>query len=114
MSTEKVRNNSQTATLNDADLNEATGGYTYTEIASTGKYYHWTGENSQRDSKYLCPNCKRGVHYGSWKRYYCDPCDASWYDESRLLPNIGGGSWREISQAEYEEGLSGKREHLYR
>ena len=42
-----------------------------------GRYYHYTGKESQRDSKYVCPVCGRSVHYGSGWRYYCDFCNKS-------------------------------------
>lgn len=108
MTAESMQSKNQAAALNDTDLNEVTGGYEYIEVASSGRYYHWTGA-SHSDSKYLCPNCKRPVHRGSWSRYYCDPCDASWYNESPLIPNFSSNSWQEISEAEYEKACSANR-----
>lgn len=86
--------------LVDEDLAEANGGVTHHD-KSADKYYMWIGYDN--DDKYLCPNCRRPVHIGSWLRYYCDPCNASWLDESRLVPSIASGTWKEIPREEYSE-----------
>ena len=67
--------------LKKEELEQVSGGYNLTEI--DGRYYHYTGKESQRDSKYVCPVCGRSVHYGSGWRYYCDFCDKSW----NIMPN---------------------------
>ncbi len=87
--------------LQDADLEQVTGGYRLYHDRGTDKYYKWTGENFG-DNKYLCPNCKRPVHLGWWLKFYCDPCNASWMDESRLLPNYSSGLWNEITKDEFD------------
>ena len=51
--------------------------------------YEWKGTDDNK--KYLCPNCHRPVHPGSWGRYYCDPCNESWYLEGSLERNPTGG-----------------------
>ena len=51
--------------------------------------YEWKGTDDNK--KYLCPRCHRPVHTGSWGRYYCDPCDESWYFEGSLEMNPNGG-----------------------
>ena len=102
MTSENAQNKNQATALNDSELNEVTGGYNYTHDASTDKYYQWNGNDLEEDHKYVCPNCKRPVHHGLWRRFYCDPCDASWLQEDRLLPNLNSGLWREISKSDYE------------
>lgn len=102
MSTENLppnANRNDPAPIADADLAEVNGGKKYHD-ESTGKYYEWRGNDL--DEKYLCPNCRRPVHFGSWLRYYCDPCNGSWLYESSLIPNIAGGSWKEITKEEYD------------
>lgn len=85
--------------LKKEELEQVSGGYNLTEI--DGRYYHYTGKESQRDSKYVCPVCGRSVHYGSGWRYYCDFCDKSWFFERGLNPNLSSGLWEEISEEEY-------------
>lgn len=87
--------------LADEDLADVAGGYDKYHDESPDRYYIWDG-NSRTYAKYLCPNCRRPVHEGLGARYYCDPCDASWYIESRLVPNIGAGYWKEVSKQEYQ------------
>ena len=48
--------------------------------------YKWNGTDDSK--KWLCPNCGRPVHYGSGWRYYCDPCDESWFVENLRQPNF--------------------------
>ena len=111
MTAENTNRNDQVNALNDTDLSEVAGGYTYVEFESLGIYYRWNGDDNNR--KYLCPNCKQPVHMGSWGRYYCDPCNASWYNEAPLRPNISSGMWQEISKDEYERGKQAKRLDRY-
>ena len=85
--------------LKKEELEQVSGGYNLTKI--DGRYYHYTGKDCQRDSKYVCPVCGRSVHYGSGWRYYCDFCDKSWFFERGLNPNISSGLWEEISEEEY-------------
>ena len=92
--------------LSDEQLGGVAGGQT--ECTYNGKRYKYVGATDagssagrnwrdDYDKCYLCPNCGRPVHYGSWFRYYCDPCDESWYYESKLIPNLTTGVWKEIS-----------------
>ncbi len=85
----------------DEILGEVNGGYDKYHDSSAEKYYIWNG-NSRTAEKYLCPNCGRPVHYGSGWRYYCDPCNESWFFESSLRPNIAAGYWKEVSEEEYK------------
>ncbi len=87
--------------LTDAELAEVTGGLDFLHVSSTDKYYRWSGSSSQDGQKFLCPNCGRPVHSGSMYRYYCDPCNESWYFESKLVPNFSSGLWKQISRVEY-------------
>ena len=94
--------------LTDDQLQQVAGGRQYHSFR--GKYYKYTGGgrndswDSNWDKCYLCPNCGRPVHYGSWARYYCDPCDESWYWETKLDLNLSSGLWQEISESEYKDG----------
>lgn len=89
------------AELADKELGEVDGGgINKYHDESANKYYQWKGYDI--DDKYLCPNCKRPVHFGSWLRYYCDPCNGSWLYESSLVPNIAGGYWKRIAKEEYD------------
>lgn len=88
-------------TVADEELADVTGGYDKYHDDSTDKYYIWNG-NSRLSQKYLCPNCGLPVHEGLGYRYYCDPCNASWFYESPLKPNIGAGYWKEVTKREYE------------
>ena len=87
--------------LSDEQLGEVTGGQT--ECTYNGKRYKYVGTpgwfsyKRDWDKCYLCPNCGRPVHYGAFYRYYCDACDESWYYESKLIPNLTTGVWKEIS-----------------
>ena len=68
--------------------------------------YEWKGTDDNK--KYLCPNCHRPVHPGSWGRYYCDPCNESWYLEGSLERNPTGG-WvyvRETKRVVTDPGLA--------
>ena len=56
---------------------------------------------------YECPVCGRIVRWGSWSRWYCDPCNQSWHEKSsQLLPNLNSGLWTSISQEEYDSRLT--------
>ena len=103
MSTEK---SNAAAAISDEQLDQVTGGYAIHGDTAADKYYAWEGSDTD-DSKYLCPNCKRPVHHGSWFRYYCDPCNASWFDEDKLLPNLNCGKWKRITKEEYNARVHG-------
>ena len=102
MTSENTQNKNQTASLNDSELGEVTGGFITYHDSASDTYYVWQGDATD-DSKYLCPNCKRPVHFGSWLRYYCDPCNASWLKEGRLLPNLNASLWKQVSEQEYRD-----------
>lgn len=99
--------------LNKEELEQVNGGYSLCE--RDGKYYEYIGdENSNKNLIYLCPICKRPVHYGSWWSYYCDPCNKSWFIEDDLDPNVNGGLWKEISESQfrtYERDTRSKYNH---
>ena len=91
--------------LNDGQLEGVAGGQM--ECSYNGKRYKYVGRlyeagsgksdyKEDWDKCYLCPNCGRPVHYGTGFRYYCDPCDESWFYESKLIPNLTTGMWKEI------------------
>ena len=61
--------------------------------------YEWVGTDD--NLKYICPNCHRPVHPGAGRRYYCDPCDESWYFESDLDMNMSSGGW--VFKRKYEK-----------
>ena len=84
--------------LTDEELGEIQGGYNYAHMGNN--YYEYTG--SDPDQKYLCPRCGRPVHKGWGWRFYCDPCDESWFVELALEPNLSSGAWTSISKEEYD------------
>ena len=84
--------------LTDEELGSIQGGYN--KVKARGHFYKYTG--TDLDNKYLCPNCGKPVHQGAGWRFYCDPCDESWFLESRLLANLDGGGWQTISRSEFE------------
>lgn len=98
MSTEKIN---ATSAIDDKDLEKVAGGANWVHFTQTDKYFKWTGSDFTRNGKYLCPRCKRPVHYGGGCRFYCDPCDCSWWDENLLLPDPSSGNWKEITAEEY-------------
>ncbi len=98
------KQNNSASVVPDQDLNEVTGGYITCEDSSTGKYYKYTGND--KDKKYACPNCGRPVHSGAGWRFYCNPCNESWFCEGLLRPNLNSGVWKEISEQEYYGGVS--------
>ena len=102
--------------LTDEEMDKVTGGLkeysvllrkevTWGGIQNVYAVYEWKGTDDNK--KYLCPTCHRPVHTGSWGRYYCDPCDESWYFEGSLEMNPNGG-WvyaREHSSVAGDPGL---------
>ena len=66
------------------------------DAADVIKRYEWEGGDINR--KYFCPNCGRFVHKGSWGRFYCDPCNESWYMEDFLKPNLDAWVFKEIRE----------------
>ena len=85
--------------LSDEELKVVQGGFSYWKN-NDGGYYKYTGSNP--DQKYLCPKCGRPVHEGTGWRFYCDPCDESWFFEDKLTPNLNSGAWTSISKEEYD------------
>lgn len=84
--------------LTDEQLKPVNGGLMETKYQ--GKRYRYVGDgkifyDSDWDKCYLCPNCGGPVHLGAWQRFYCDPCNESWYWESKLIPNLASGLWEE-------------------
>ena len=110
MTSENTQGKNQAVSLDDANLeNVSGGGLMYTHVESTDKYYMWTSSCFTHNGKYLCPRCGRPVHYGAGCRFYCDPCDCSWWYENHLLPDTSSGNWREISKEEYNYAMGGGR-----
>ena len=108
MNTENIN---AAAAMPDEDLAKVTGGEDWLQFSQTGKYYKWNGPADAYNGKYLCPRCKRPVHFGAGFRFYCDPCDCSWWFETMLLPDPSSGNWEEITRDEYYElknGTSGR------
>ena len=108
MSAENMTRDDQAAALNDSELEDVAGGDSKFHCSTNDKYYRYLSHEDISYGKsapgaYLCPNCRRIVHKGSWGRYYCDPCNASWYHINRLVPNMESGLWREISKDEYND-----------
>lgn len=87
--------------LTDEELQKVQGGRRESRCVGD-KYYAFSGNgDNDRDRKYLCPNCSRPVHYGSWGRFYCDPCNEGWFNVIDLKLNFSSGVWEEISELEY-------------
>ena len=87
--------------LNKEELDKVSGGYDYANI--DGKYYKGFGKDTE--NKYLCPNCGRPLHPGSWGRFYCDPCNESRFVEISLPPNLKSGSQRELTEKEWRKAM---------
>ena len=77
--------------LSDEEVSRAAGGtfFGLTQESGTADQtsYQWTGG----DKKYLCPLCHRPVQRDLLWRYRCDACGKSWFDKSKLEPNLDGG-----------------------
>lgn len=88
--------------LSEEELSSIVGGETLHK--QDGRCYEYVGDSSDEDwnSSYLCPICGRPVHYGSWFRFYCDPCNKSWLIESKLRLNTASHVWKQIPWSEYE------------
>ncbi len=100
MNTESTNSNFVAAQISDDELAGVAGGYNLTYDEATGKYYAWEG--SDTNTKYVCPKCGRPLKAGFMNfKFYCDPCDESWFFEGKLNPNLNGG-WKEISKDEYD------------
>lgn len=88
--------------VSDKELAEITGGYDKYHDATANRYYLWSNKVDCA-KKYLCPNCGRPVNPGFLNiTFKCKPCDASWYYEDRLRPNLSSGAWTEVSKEEYD------------
>ncbi len=100
MSAENTQNQAMPQQLNDSELEMATGGMDWYQDRKNDRYYKWTGGDNTSE-KYRCPNCGRLLHAGWGNRYYCDPCNESWFYESKLVLNMGDNLWKECSWAEW-------------
>lgn len=83
--------------LSEEELSSVSGGAI--RISTDNTYYKFTGnynKESDYNNMYLWPQCGRTVHWGSWSRWYCVTCNTSWYDESKLLPNLESRLWNII------------------
>ena len=87
--------------LTKEELEKVNGGGGYTITTVNGKHYTYIGTDESK--KYKCPNCGRPLHPGSWDRFYCDPCNNSWWYEKVLPANINSGAWREMTEEEYRQ-----------
>ena len=95
--------------LSEEELSAVSGGAI--KISTDNTYYKFTGnynKESDYNNMYLCPQCGRTVHWGSWLRWYCDYCNLSWYEysTSSFKPNLSSGLWKNISKDEYYETRS--------
>lgn len=92
--------------LTDEEMDKVVGGaddrdvlvkteYGIGTVCKTFDKYKWKGTDDYQ--KYLYPNCHRPVHPGGWGRYFCDPCDESWFFEGSLEMNMAGG-WVYVGQ----------------
>lgn len=91
-----------TLELSDKELGSVNGGGIFRII--DGKYYVYDGkDDADLNARYLCPNCGRPVHFGTAWRYYCDPCDESWFMEDLLKVNLSSGVWKELTRKEYKQ-----------
>ena len=85
--------------LGKEELEQVSGGCYLKEVDD--KYYHYAGDKSKLNLKYVCPKCGKPVYHGFWGRYYCDDCKESWFFEESLMPNLKSGVWKQISEEEY-------------
>ena len=81
--------------IHDEFVGQKKGGLTRINVY---KRYKWEGGDINR--KYFCPNCGRFVHKGSWGRFYCDPCNESWYIESLLVPNLDAWVFKYMTECQ--------------
>ena len=88
-----------TVELTDEELESVQGGYNL--YAKDGNYYAYMRRDTE-DLRYLCPNCGRPLHAGKGWRFYCDPCDESWFFEGNLPANLDGGGWTPIDKERYD------------
>ncbi len=102
MTAEKTQGMAQPQNLTDAELENVTGGMEWYQDTKEHRFFHWAGGNNL-DEKYRCPNCDRLLHYGTGWRYYCDPCNESWFYESDLTLNLGDHLWKEVSWSDWYE-----------
>lgn len=90
-----------TEQLTDEQLGGIVGGLRY--VKTNTWCYKYVGSTSDADwnASYLCPKCRKPVHYTGWGWFRCDPCDESWFDEGKLVLNLDSGLWKQISKEEY-------------
>ena len=91
--------------LKQEELSEVNGGG-YIWWTVNNKHYKYVGKDESQ--KYVCPKCGKPVHPGTLDRFYCDPCNESWYFERFLEINLKSGAWREMTEEEYKRYLFGK------
>ena len=94
--------------LNDTDLKHISGGTIKSAVSESLYEFNGNYKNPKDYNRmYECPVCGRIVRWGSWLRWYCDPCNQSWHEKSsQLLPNLNSGLWTSISQEEYDSRLT--------
>lgn len=79
--------------LSDDELKHVEGGLM---VNKDGEWYEFTGNYSDPkdyNKAYRCPICGRLVHWGSLSRWYCDPCNTSWFYVEDLKLNKDSGLW---------------------
>lgn len=75
----------QKQALSEHDLEQASGGESLIKIKNKMRVYdnknRWIGMRSCDDIDYYpCEKCGRPTHCGTFHRWYCDPCNTSYYD----------------------------------
>ena len=84
----------ESGVLSDDELKHVESGLM---VDRDGEWYEFTGNYSDPkdyNRAYRCPLCGRLVHWGSWSRWYCDPCNASWFYVEYLKLYTDSGLWR--------------------
>ena len=94
-----------TVELSDEELEAVHAGYTLSYEYDDDGYFEYTGNDVNQ--KYICPKCLKPVHAGIGWRFYCDPCNDSWFFEDELYINRKSGAWTKIPKDEYMKKVKG-------
>lgn len=91
--------------LSEEDLKEAVGGRNHCYWYWDGEYWFWDAGLTTKacNERYLCPKCGGPLHFSWGFRYYCDPCNDSWYWEDSLIPNIKSKHYIRTTKADYDK-----------
>lgn len=88
--------------LTEEELERIQCGTNYYVDGTNNRFYQYIGDDEKdRDRKYVCPICGTRLHYGKAWRYYCDPCNKSWFLERYLQANLNSGVWKEIDSRDF-------------